>query len=87
MPHALKSPYTLVRNAFEEFLEMDLESDCTAGSNLVSSHAVEGDWKPRTVRKRISRSDRNVRVLEYFSASFNLISKILAMYCSSMEPL
>ena len=64
---------------------MNLESDGAAGSNLVSSHAVDGDWKPRTVRKIISRSDRNVRVLEYFNAISNLMGKILVMYCSSIE--
>jgi hypothetical protein len=62
-----------------EFLEIDLESDGADVSNLVFSHAVDGDSKPSTVRKRISRSEKNVRVLEYFRAISNLIGKIFAM--------
>ena len=85
MPHELKIPSRFVWKAYEESLEMNLEIECTVGSNLVSSHAVDGYWKPKTVRKRISRSDRNVRVLEYFSAISNLIGKIFAMYNSSIE--
>jgi len=81
----LKIPCGRACQAYEEFLEMHLENDCSAGSNLVSSHAVDGGWKPRTVRKRISRSDKNVRDLEYFSAISSLTGKIFATYCSSKE--
>ena len=86
MPHALKIPSRLVWKAYEESLEMNLEIECSAGSNLASSHAVDGECKPRTVRNRISRSDRNVRVLEYLNDISNLMGMMVVTYCSSIEP-
>ena len=70
----------------EAFLETNLESDCAAGSNMVPSQAVAGDGITSTVRKRISRSERKMRLLEYFSDIFSLAGMMREMYCSSTDP-
>ena len=71
---------------YENFLEIISGNECLAGSNFVFSHALEGQERPRTVRKIIFRSERNVRVLAYFKDISSLMGMILFTYCSSMEP-
>ncbi len=37
--------------------------------HILNSHCETGDLKPKTVRKRISISEKNVRVLRYRNAN------------------
>lgn len=64
MRHSMKSLNELESKAYVEFLEINSVRDCAAGSDLVILEVLDGDWKPSTVRNRISTSDMNVRVLE-----------------------
>jgi hypothetical protein len=64
MRYIMKSLNELESKCYVEFLEINSVRDCAAGSDLVILQALDGDWKPSTVRNRISRSDMNVRVLE-----------------------
>jgi len=70
----------------EGFPETNLDSDCAAGSKIVPSQAVGGEGITSTVRKRISRSDRKLRFLEYFSDIFSLAGMMRVTYCSSTDP-
>src|SRR5882724_6560578 len=54
--------------------------------NISDGQFPAGDLRPTIVRRRISRSERNVLAWEYFKDSFNFRGRIRATYCSSSGP-